>query len=120
MSFNLQKYLIENNLTLTGAIRLREEDEEAATAPPETTPTDSANKPTDADTRDLEKNKKEVEKLKATAKDIIFKYTKETPQGRKLKVSVEDYNKAIGKIPERIKFLQKKIDAVEPPSEEEK
>jgi hypothetical protein len=111
MSFDLQKYLIENNLTLTGKIRLFEEDQEEASEP-----TEDDMKSTDKEMRDLDKNKKELEKLQAKAKDIIFKYTIDTPQGRKIKGSISDYNKAIGDIPNKIKQLKKKIDAVENPT----
>ena len=50
------------------------------------------------------------------AKDIMFKYTVDTPQGRKIKGSIDDYTRAIGDIPKKIKELQKKIKAVENPT----
>ena len=115
MSFNLQKYLIENNLTIIGRRRISEDVDPDET--PE--PTKDDMKKTDKEVNDLQKNKKELEALQAKAKDIIFKYTKDTPEGRKVKGSIEDYKRAIGDIPNRIKQLKKKIGAVETPSAEE-
>lgn len=112
MSFDLQKYLIENNLTLTGKIRMHEDVDPDETAEP----TKDDMKATDKEMRDLDKNKKLLAQLQAKAKDIIFKYTEDTPQGRKVKGSISDYKKAIGDIPNKIKQLKKKIDAVEKPS----
>lgn len=111
MSFNLQKYLIENNLTLTGKIRLREEED----AETETEPSKEDMKSTEKDMRDLDKNKKQLKNLQAKVKDIIFKFTKDTPKGKVL-IDVTAYKKAIGDLPKKIKDLKKKIDAVENPS----
>ena len=110
MSFDLQKYLIENNLTLTGKIRMFEDEDTEE-------PTEEDMKSTDKDMKDLDKNKKELAQLQAKAKDIIFKYTEDTPQGRKVKVSISDYKKAIGDIPNKIKQLKDKIKAVENPTD---
>ena len=112
MTFDLQKYLIENNLTLTGKLRMSEDVDPDET--PE--PTKDDMKSTDKEMKDLDKNKKLLAQLQAKAKDIIFKYTIDTPQGRKVKGSISDYNKAIGTIPNQIKQLKKKIDAVENPT----
>ena len=112
MIFDIQKYLIENNLTLTGKIRFFEDVDPDET--PE--PTKDDMKTTDKEVRDLQKNKKELAKLQAKAKDIVFKYTEDTPQGRKVKGSITDYKKAIGGIPNQIKQLKKKINAVENPT----
>ena len=112
MSFNIQKYLIENNLTIIGRRRLAEDVDPDET--PE--PTKDDMKSTDKEMKDLDKNKKLLAQLQAKAKDIIFKYTIDTPQGRKVKGSIADYNKAIGTIPNQIKQLKKKIDAVENPT----
>jgi len=112
MTFDLQKYLIENNLTLTGKLRMSEDVDPDET--PE--PTKDDMKSTDKEMKDLDKNKKLLTQLQAKAKDIIFKYTIDTPQGRKVKGSISDYNKAIGTIPNQIKQLKKKIDAVENPT----
>jgi len=108
MSFNLQKYLIENNLTLRSIIAIKEEE-----------PSKDDMKDTEKDMRKLDAEKKELDNLKAKVKDIIFKYTVDTPQGRKIKGSIADYKKAIGDIPQKIKTLQKKIDSIENPSQEE-
>lgn len=110
MTFDLQKYLIENNLTLTGKRRLAEDVDPDET--PE--PTKADMKQTDKEMRDLQKNKKELVDLQAKVKDIIFKYTKDTPEGKKL-TDVEAYKEVIGDIPIKIKNLKKKIDAVENP-----
>ena len=56
MSFDLQKYLIENSLTLTGKKRLSEDVDPDET--PE--PTKADMKQTDKEMRDLQKNKKEL------------------------------------------------------------
>lgn len=109
--FNLQKYLIENHLTLTGRIRLSEEDAEKE-------PSKEDMKSTEKDMRELDKNKKELKNLQAKVKDIIFKFTKDTPQGKVL-IDVTAYKKAIGELPKKIKDLKKKIDAVENPSTED-
>jgi len=113
MTFDLQKYLIENNLTLTGKIRMSEDVDPDET--PE--PTKDDMKSTDKEMKDLDKNKKLLAQLQAKAKDIIFKYTMDTPQGRKIKGSISDYKKAIGDIPNKIKQLKDKIEKVENPSD---
>jgi hypothetical protein len=112
MSFNIQKYLIENNLTIISKRRISEDVDPDET--PE--PTKDDMKSTDKEMRDLDKNKKQLAQLQAKAKDIIFKYTIDTPQGRKIKGSITDYKKAIGDIPKKIKELEKKIKAVENPT----
>jgi peptidoglycan hydrolase CwlO-like protein len=112
MSFNLQKYLIENNLTIISKRRISEDVDPDET--PE--PTKDDMKQTDQEVKNLQKNKKELAALQAKAKDIMFKYTVDTPQGRKIKGSIDDYNRAIGDIPKKIKELQKKIKAVENPT----
>jgi hypothetical protein len=114
MSFNLQKYLIENNLTLTGRIRLFEEEEET-----EKEPSKEDMKSTEKDMRELDKNKAKLKDLQAKVKDIIFKFTKDTPTGKVL-TDVTAYKKAIKDLPQQIKDLKKKIEAVENPSAEQK
>lgn len=106
--FNLQKYLIENNLTLRSIVAIKEEEEKE--------PSKKDMKDTEKDMRKLDAQKKELADLKAKAKDIIFKYTVDTPQGRKVKGSIADYKKAIGDIPQKIKNLEKKIKSIEEPS----
>jgi peptidoglycan hydrolase CwlO-like protein len=112
MSFNLQKYLIENNLTIISKRRISEDVDPDET--PE--PTKDDMKQTDQEVKNLQKNKKELAALQAKAKDIMFKYTVDTPQGRKIKGSIDDYKRAIGDIPKKIKELQKKIKPVENPT----
>jgi myosin heavy subunit len=115
MTFDLQKYLIENNLTLICRKRISEDVDPDKT--PE--PTKDDMKSTDKEVKELQNNKKKLADLQAKAKDIIFKYTIDTPQGRKVKGSISDYKKAIGDIPNQIKQLNKKIDAIENPSAED-
>ena len=110
MSFNLQKYLIENNLTLIGNKRLLEADEEE--------PSDEEIEKNDKSAKELDKNKKELELLQGKLKDIIFKFTKDTPKGKVL-TNVTAYKKAVGDLPKKIKDVKEKIDAVEKPEEEE-
>ena len=114
MSFNLQKYLIENNLTLISSKRISE-DVDDDTEEPSKDDVKDANK----GVQSMEKEKRELEALKAKAKSIIFKYTVDTPQGRKVKGSITDYKKAIGTIPDKIKQLEKKIKDAEGSSEDE-
>jgi hypothetical protein len=96
MSFNLQKYLSENHLTLVSKIRINEEEE-------------STKEKTDTENKGSDKDKQELAQLQAKAKDIIFKYTIDTPQGRKVKGSISDYKRAIGDIPRKIQNLKKKL-----------
>lgn len=113
MSFNLQKYLIENNLTIIARKRINEDVDDDAEEPSKDD-VKKASKGIDS----MQKERAELEKLKAQAKDIIFKYTVDTPQGRKVKGSISDYKKAIGNIPEKIKQLEKKIKDSEAAPEE--
>jgi hypothetical protein len=101
MSFNLQQYLTENNLTLIG--KAREEAEEPKTS-------NSPNPETDS--KELQKKKSDLIKLKARVKDIIMKYTIDTNNGRQIK-DVEAYKQAVGTIPQQIKNLQQQIDDLE-------
>jgi hypothetical protein len=111
MSFDLQRYLIENNLTLIGKIRVFEDVDDDTEEP-----SDKEVKDSSKDIKDLDKQKKELKQLQTRAKDIIFKYTEDTPQGRKVKGSITAYQKAIGDLPKKIKALKAKIDAIEKPS----
>ena len=107
----IREYLIENNLTLIGRKRIIEDDSEE-----QSEPTKDDMKGTEKQMKGLDKDKKELAQLQAKAKDIIFKYTEDTPQGRKVKGSISDYKKAIGNIPDKIKQLKKKIDSIEKPT----
>ena len=111
MLFNLQKYLIENNLTLISSLRLAEEEAEQE----KSEPSKEDMKGTEKDMRDLDKNKKTLADLQAKVKDVIFKHTIDTPTGKRLK-NILAYKKAVGNLPQQIKDLKKKIDAVETPS----
>jgi hypothetical protein len=101
MSFNLQQYLTENNLTLIG--KAREEAEEPKTS--------NSHNP-EIDSKELQKKKSDLIKLKARVKDIIMKYTIDTNNGRQIK-DVEVYKQAVGTIPQQIKNLQQQIDNLE-------
>ena len=111
MSFDLQKYLLENNLTLISKIRLVEDVDDDTEEP-----SDKEVKDSSKDIKDLEKNKKELTLLQAKVKDIIFKYTIDTPDGKRKLSDVSAYNKAVGDLPKKIKDLKAKIDAIEKPS----
>lgn len=97
MSFNLQKYLTENNLTLIGRIREDEEDAPMPQPEPKETPAN------------LDKKKADLVKMKARVKDIIMKYTIDTPEGRQIK-DMEAYKKAVGALPQQIRHLQQQIE----------
>jgi phage-related minor tail protein len=103
MSFNLQKYLIENNLTLRSNLALNEDDEES-----DKEETSSETSSQESDPKKIEKYKQELKNLEAKAKDIIFKFTKDTEKG-KILTNVTAYKSAIGNIPQKIKDLKKKI-----------
>ena len=60
MSFDIQKYLIENNLTLISRRRLSEDVDDDTEEP-----SDKAVKDSSKDIKDLEKNKKELKLLQA-------------------------------------------------------
>lgn len=105
MSFNLQQYLTENNLTLIGKARsLQEEQEE------DVKPVDQPNP--EKNPKEIERKKQELIKLQARVKDIIMKYTIDTPEGRKIK-DVEGYKKAVGTLPQQIKNLQQQLGTYE-------
>ena len=101
MSFNLQQYLTENNLTLIQKIR-EDLDEEQTVPTPEP----------EIDTKDLEKKKADLVKMKARVKDIIMKYTVDTPDGREIK-DIQAYKNAVGSLPQQIKHLQQQVDDLE-------
>jgi hypothetical protein len=113
MPFNLQKYLIQNNLTLRAVRALREEDSDE-----EEEPSKEDLKSTETDMRQLDKDKQQLKMLQAKVKDIIFKFTKDTPKGKVLS-DVTAYKKAIGTLPAKVKELQNKIKNIENPSTEE-
>lgn len=107
MSFNLQTYLTENNLTIISRIR---EEEEADLEPSKTDL-----KQSEKDFRSLDKKKKEYADLQAKVKAIIAKYAVKGPDGNIKLKDVGAYKNEVGNMPDRLKLLKKQIDAVENP-----
>ena len=112
MSFNLQKYLTENNLTLISKIR---EDIDVDSEGP----SKSDLKKSEKDFKGLHKKKQEYADLQKKVKDIIGKYTVKGPDGNLKLKDVAGYKKAVGNMPDRIKLLKKQIDAVENPNQDD-
>ncbi len=80
MSFNLEKYLTENNLTIISKIREDVGDDEAG-------PSKADLKKTDKDFRDLYKKKAQYAELQKKVKAILSKHAVKAPDGSlKLKV----------------------------------
>ncbi len=107
MSFNLEKYLTENNLTIISKIR---ED-----AGDDLEPSKADLKQSEKDFRGLDKKKKELQDLQKQVKQILAKYTERAPDGTLKLKDVGGYKQAVGNIPDRIKLLKKQIDQVENP-----
>jgi hypothetical protein len=107
MSFNLRKYLVENNLTIISKIR-EEEDMEVE-------PSKDDLKKSEKDFRSIDKKKKELANLQQQVKTILAKYTERGPDGNLKLKDVAGYKNAVGNIPDRIKLLKAQIDAVENP-----
>jgi hypothetical protein len=114
MSFNLEKYLVENNLTIISRIR-EEEDMEVE-------PSKDDLKQSEKDFRNLDKDKEELEDLKSQIKDIIYQYAKDPngelkrgPNGELKITDMAGYKKAVGQIPYDIQRLQAKIKRIENP-----
>jgi hypothetical protein len=114
MSFNLEKYLVENNLTIISKIR-EEEDMEVE-------PSKDDLKQSEKDFRNLDKDKEKLEDLKSQIKDIIYKLEKDPKGGLKrgangeLKITnMAAYKEAVGQIPYDIQRLQAKIKRIENP-----
>ena len=105
MSFNLQKYLTENNLTIISKIR-EEDDQEPA-------PEDL--KQTEIDYKDLDKKKKEYADLQSKVKAIIAKHTERGPEGILTLKNVASYKQEVGNMPDRLKLLKAQIDQIETP-----
>lgn len=110
MSFNLEKYLTENNLTIISKIREDFEEDENE-------PSDSDIKKTDLDLKQYYKDKAQYEKLKKDIKKIMSQYTEKQPDGSfKLKPgAAAQYKKAVGNMPYELQRLRKKIEPIETP-----
>lgn len=108
MSFNLEKYLTENNLTIISKIR-----EDVNTD--EVEPSKEDLKKSEKDFRSLDKKKAEYNKLKAELKPILARFTVKKPDGTLSIKDVQGYKKAVGNIPDRLKLLKSQIDKIENP-----
>lgn len=107
MSFNLEKYLVENNLTIISKIREEEEQD--------LEPSKADLKQSEKDFRSIDKKKKELANLQQQVKTILAKYTERGPDGNLKLKDVAGYKNAVGNIPDRIKLLKVQIDTVENP-----
>jgi hypothetical protein len=107
MSFNLKRYLTENNLTIIS--KIREEDEG------DLEPSKADLKQSEKDFRSIDKKKKELANLQQQVKTILVKYTERGPDGNLKLKDVAGYKSAVGNIPDRIKLLKAQIDTVENP-----
>ena len=123
MSFNLEKYLVENNLTMISRKRqaLKEEEDQPSAADVQ-----SAEKQIGG--RSIDRKIKEYNALKKELDVILDKYfdkkeeAPKDPKGKKevkrvLKkgVSMQDYSKEVGNIPARLKSLKADIEKVKTP-----
>jgi len=107
MSFNLEKYLTENNLTIISKIREDVGDD--------LEPSKADLKQSEKDFRGLDKKKKELQDLQTQVKAVLAKYTERAPDGTLKLKDVAGYKQAVGNLPDRIKLLKKQIDQVENP-----
>lgn len=107
MSFDLQKYLTENNLTLISKIREEVDDE--------VEPSKDDLKSDEKSFRGIDKKKKEFATLQAQMKAILSKHAVRKPDGTLTVKDVAGYKKEVGNIPDKLKLLKKQIDQVENP-----
>ena len=107
MSFNLKRYLTENNLTIISKIR---EEEEGDIEPSQTDL-----KQSEKDFRNLDKDRKELERLRKIVKKFLGKYTKRDAKGKLTITDTAAYKKAVGQIPYDIQRLKAKIEKIENP-----
>jgi len=91
MSFNLEKYLTENNLTIIS--KIREDVGEDETGPSKA---------------DLQK------KVKA----VLAKYAVKQPDGSLKLKDVAAYKKEVGNMPDQLKLLKQQIQQIETPETE--
>ena len=115
MSFNLEKYLVENNLTIISKVREAKKnpasDEDAM---PEN-PTASDLKKAEKEFKGIDKKMKEYADLQQKVKAILSKYTVRDAEGNLKLKDVAGYKKEVGNMPDRLKVLKKQIDAVKNP-----
>lgn len=108
MSFNLEKYLVENNLTIISKIREDVGEDEAG-------PSKADLKQTDKDFRDLYKKKKEYADLQKKVKKILARYAKRNPDGSLTIKNKAAYKREVGGMPEKLKILKQQIQQIETP-----
>lgn len=125
MSFNLEKYLVENNLTIISRKRetLKEVDEE---------PTQADVAKSEKQYKGIDKKIKEFSELKDKMIAIRDKYTVKDEQGNikftdkkfpnpdpkkkgEMVSAITAYKVEVGNMPDRLKALKKAIDAVKTP-----
>lgn len=111
MSFNLEKYLTENNLTIIS--RIREDvgmDDEG--------PSKADLKKTEKGFRDLYKKKQEYADLQKKVKAILAKHAIKGPDGSLKLKDIAAYKKEVGNMPDRLKLLKQQIQQIETPETE--
>ena len=108
MSFNLEKYLVENNLTIISKIREDVGEDEAGQSKADL-------KQTDKDFRDLYKKKKEYADLQKKVKAVLAKHAIKAPDGSLKLKDVAAYKKEVGNMPDRLKLLKQQIQQIETP-----
>lgn len=107
MSFNLEKYLVENNLTVISKKRQPlKEDEDQPTA----ADVQSAEKQIGA--KGIDKKIKEFEMLQKQVKAILAKHSYRDPSGALKIKDVAAYKAEVGNMPDRLKALKADIDKV--------
>lgn len=111
MSFNLEKYLTENNLTIISKIREDVGEDESG-------PSKADLKKTDKDFRDLYKKKSKYAELQSQVKKILAKYAVKQPDGSLKLKDVAAYKKEVGNLPDQLKLLKQQIQQIETPETE--
>lgn len=104
MSFNLEKYLVENNLTVIS--RKREALKEEEGDEPKQADVASAEK----QFRGLYKKKAEYDALQKQVKAILAKHSYRDPSGALKIKDVGAYKAEVGNMPDRLKALKADID----------
>ena len=105
MSFNLEKYLVENNLTMISRKRqaLKEEEDQPSAADVQ-----SAEKQIGA--KGIDKKIKEFEMLQQQVRAILEKHSYRDPLGALKIKDVAAYKAEVGNMPDRLKALKADID----------
>jgi len=108
MTFNLEKYLTENNLTIISKIREDVGDDE-------TGPSKADLKKTDKDFRELYKKKAQYADLQKKVKAVLSKHAVKSPDGSLKLKDVQAYKKEVGNMPDQLKLLKQQIQQIETP-----